>query len=63
MKTLAQHCDRLEALALMDDYTGRVEKLAQRRDFYNDLKAHLILTAYGATTGAIIYLWAIGATA
>lgn len=63
MKTLAQHCDTLESFALMDDYTGRAEKLARRRDFYINLKAHIALAAFGATGGGIIYLWAIGYTA
>ena len=31
MKTLAQHCDRLEALALMDDLTDRRERLERRK--------------------------------
>lgn len=63
MRSLAQHCDRLESLALMDDYTGRAEKLARRRDFYITLKARIALAAFGATGGGIIYLWAIGYTA
>ncbi len=63
MRSLAQHCDRLESLALMDDLTDRAEKLARRRDFYINLKAHIALAAFGATGGGIIYLWAIGYTA
>ncbi|WP_311053566.1 hypothetical protein [Rhodococcus qingshengii] len=31
MKSLAQHCDRLEALALMDDLTDRRERLERRK--------------------------------
>lgn len=31
MKTLAQHCDRLESLALMDDLTDRHERLERRK--------------------------------
>ena len=31
MKTLAQHCDRLETLALMDDLTDRHERLERRK--------------------------------
>lgn len=31
MKTLAQHCDRLESLALMDDLTDRRERLERRK--------------------------------
>jgi len=47
----------------MDDYTGRVEKLARRRDFYINLKAHLAIAVFGSYYGAIFYLWAIGYTA
>lgn len=31
MKTLASHCDTLEALALMDDLTDRRERLERRK--------------------------------
>lgn len=31
MRSLAQHCDRLEALALMDDLTDRHERLERRK--------------------------------
>ncbi|MYV30739.1 hypothetical protein GQ649_26335 [Rhodococcus sp. DSM 6344] len=31
MRSLAQHCDRLEALALMDDLTDRRERLERRK--------------------------------
>ncbi|MCZ4613335.1 hypothetical protein [Rhodococcus qingshengii] len=31
MKTLAQHCDTLESLALMDDLTDRHERLERRK--------------------------------
>lgn len=31
MKTIAQHCDRLESLALMDDLTDRRERLERRK--------------------------------
>lgn len=31
MKTLASHCDTLESLALMDDYTDRRERLERRK--------------------------------
>ena len=31
MKTLAQHCDTLESLALMDDLTDRRERLERRK--------------------------------
>lgn len=31
MRSLAQHCDRLESLALMDDLTDRHERLGRRK--------------------------------
>lgn len=31
MRSLAQHCDRLESLALMDDLTDRHERLERRK--------------------------------
>lgn len=31
MRSLASHCDRLEALALMDDLTDRRERLERRK--------------------------------
>ncbi|MBP2522245.1 hypothetical protein [Rhodococcus sp. PvP104] len=31
MRSLAQHCDRLESLALMDDLTDRRERLERRK--------------------------------
>lgn len=31
MRSLAQHCDRLEALAFMDDLTDRRERLERRK--------------------------------
>lgn len=31
MRSLAQHCDRLESLALMDDLTDRRERLECRK--------------------------------
>lgn len=31
MRSLAQHCDRLESLALMEDLTDRRERLERRK--------------------------------
>lgn len=49
MKTLAQHCDRLESLALMDDLTDRHERLERRKLWRGRTYVAVTLTGLCAT--------------
>lgn len=46
MRSLAQHCDRLESLALMDDLTDRHERLERRKLWRGRTYVAVTLTAY-----------------
>ncbi|KDQ01716.1 hypothetical protein EN35_20090 [Rhodococcus qingshengii] len=49
MKTLAQHCDRLESLALMDDLTDRHERLERRKRWRGRIYTGTVFTGLCAT--------------
>ena len=49
MRSLAQHCDRLESLALMDDLTDRHERLERRKLWRGRIYTGTVFTGLCAT--------------